>query len=274
VYDPQSVLNPEHFGVNGSKAQRLAVIANFAEARKLTATSDIDSAGMKLLKDSGAEVVVIKRGSFGAAVFSNSSRIDVPAFRTKSVWPIGSGDVFVACFAEKWFEGSSAADAATHASLCTASYCETRSLPVEEYVEPIAIDADESVRQNSYIYLAGPFFSIAERWLVNQVRESLLGQHLNVFSPFHDVGHGSASKVVSADIDALEKSTCMLALLDGLDTGTSFEIGYAVKRGIPVVVLVESEREEDMKMLMGTGCSLTSDLATAVYLTSWNAITK
>jgi nucleoside 2-deoxyribosyltransferase len=97
----------------------------------------------------------------------------------------------------------------------------------------------------------------------------LRGMHMNVFSPFHDVGIGLAEDVVPADIKALEKSTVVLAMLDGMDPGTIFEIGYAVKLGIPVIGLSQNGSEEEVKMLVGTGCILVDDFATAIYRTVW-----
>jgi nucleoside 2-deoxyribosyltransferase len=93
--------------------------------------------------------------------------------------------------------------------------------------------------------------------------------NLKVFSPWHDVGHGIASEVVKKDLDALDDSAIVFAVLDGLDSGTLFEIGYAIKKGIPIIAYVENESLESVKMLEGTNCILEKDLTTAVYKCFW-----
>ena len=94
---------------------------------------------------------------------------------------------------------------------------------------------------------------------------------MTVFSPYHDVGEGEAEDVVPKDIEALDVCDCVFAIVDGLDSGTLFEIGYAVAKGKKVVVYVENETEGTLKMLKGTGCEIESDFTTAVYKTIWNA---
>lgn len=55
-----------------------------------------------------------------------------------------------------------------------------------------------------------------------------------------------------------------------MDPGTVFEVGYAVKLGIPVVGLAQNVRPEDLKMMEGTGCAIHSDFASAVYRAIWS----
>jgi nucleoside 2-deoxyribosyltransferase len=75
--------------------------------------------------------------------------------------------------------------------------------------------------------------------------------------------------VAPEDIKGLEAADVMFAVLNGLDTGTIFEVGYAVKKGIPIVALAQNLKEEDLKMLAGTGCDIVDDFASAVYQTIW-----
>jgi nucleoside 2-deoxyribosyltransferase len=117
--------------------------------------------------------------------------------------------------------------------------------------------------------LAGPFFCLAERWLVEEARSHLLGMKLSVFSPLHDVGPGPADVVAPADLAALDQCDRVFALLDGADPGTVFEVGYARAKGIPVVALTQTLSEEQLKMIVGSGCIHVDDFATAVYLTAW-----
>ena len=64
----------------------------------------------------------------------------------------------------------------------------------------------------------------------------------------------------------------VLALCDGLDAGTLFEVGYAVKKGLPVVAFSEQTSDEAMKMLYGTGCKVFRDFTSAIYNAQWEAL--
>jgi nucleoside 2-deoxyribosyltransferase len=93
-----------------------------------------------------------------------------------------------------------------------------------------------------------------------------------VFSPYHDVGIGAAEDVVPQDIEALDECQAVLAIVDGADAGTLFEVGYARAKGIRVIAIAENESAEPLKMLRGTGCEVHSDLTTAVYRAAWAAM--
>jgi nucleoside 2-deoxyribosyltransferase len=119
------------------------------------------------------------------------------------------------------------------------------------------------------VYLAGPFFTLGQLWVVEQARNCLRDMGMNVFSPYHDVGPGPAEMVVDRDIEGIHRSDVILAISDGLDSGTIFEVGYARARGVPVVVYAENESAEDLKMMEGTDCFLRDDFVSAIYQTVW-----
>jgi nucleoside 2-deoxyribosyltransferase len=83
---------------------------------------------------------------------------------------------------------------------------------------------------------------------------------------------GGGPEVAAKDIEGLERSSAVLALLDGADAGTMFEAGYATARGIPVVGYAERRDTEGWKMLGGTGAEIHTDLSTAAYRTIWYAM--
>jgi nucleoside 2-deoxyribosyltransferase len=280
AYDPQSAFDPQVFATNGSSADHLAIVANWREATlmaaKMAAGADhvpTDVEGVaRILLAGGAEVVIVKQGSRGASVVTSSRRTDVPAYKTPRVWPIGSGDVFAAVFASCWADKHlDPVLAAQRAALATAYYCSSRSLPVpsdlSHFTPPVA---DVTTSLSAQVYLAAPFFTMAQRWIVRQARTALYEQGLGVFSPLHDVGHGSAGDVVPADITALEQSAAVLAIVDGLDSGTLFEIGYARAKGIPVIAFAQDESEARLKMLAGSECDVTDDFSTAIFKVAWS----
>ena len=273
VYDPQSPNNPQPFKSSGSRAQHLALVLNRGEAYQLTQLTDVGERGQYLLTQ-GVEVVIIKQGSAGATVFTAHETTHVPAYRTSTVWPIGSGDIFSAIFAHYWMEGrQSPAIAAGAASLATAYYCQTQAPTIpRETAELHNLHLPElptTGHRRKNIYLAGPFFTMAERWLINESRRALSHTGNDVFSPLHDVGHGPAANVVKEDLLALDQCDVVFAIIDGLDSGTLFEVGYARAKGTPVVAFVQNETAENLKMLEGSGCVISTDFSTAVYNINW-----
>lgn len=265
VYDPQSAFGPEPFHENGSMAERLAVVGNAREIAALSGHADRIEGARSILDRWNAEVVVVKAGLNGATVVTRDQNMSVPAFRTLSSFTIGSGDVFAAAFTAFWaVEKQDPQTAARNASLAVADYVEDRNLPIRPSAAlarssraPLKPDGDR-------VYLAGPFFTMAQRWLIDEGRRCLAEAGMKVFSPFHEIGPGPAEEVGPADIAALRECDAVFAVLDGLDSGTVFEVGYARAIGKPVVGFSQNVSEEDLKMIEGSGCTVLSDFVTAV----------
>lgn len=281
VYDPQNANNPESFKENGSKADHLALVLNRYEASILVPNS-VEMSDEELInslaEQEGAEVVVIKMGPMGALVYDNGKISTVPAYRTEKVWKIGSGDTFAAHFAFGWMdEKLSAHDAALRASAATAFYCEKQGFPdpvlLDEF-KPIALHPSSRYRSGykPVVYLAGPFFTLAELWMVGQARRDLQAMGLEVFSPYHDVGLGSADDVVEKDLEGVRKCDVLFAIGDGLDSGTIYEIGYARALNKPVIFYAENESEQDRKMMEGSDCIISDDYVSGIYQVVWESV--
>lgn len=270
VYDPQSAYNPVLFGENGSTAGTLAVVANGNEVRRLSCQQDVEAGARDILQRDKAAVVVVKRGSKGALVVTPTAIHDVPAYRSGSVFSIGSGDMFAAAFTRFWgVDELDPAEAADLASRTTARYCESRDPFIPSAGDLRSQWSNTVTATKGKVYLAGPFFTIAHRWLVEEARTHLQDMGMRVFSPLHDVGPGSAAEVAPKDLAAFKECDRVLALVDGADPGTIFEVGYARALGLPVVALAETLSEEDLKMIEGSGCVVVNDFATALYYTAW-----
>lgn len=282
VYDPQSAMIPESFRANGSTAEHLALILNRNEAIAMSKLYDaeIEDVARALALNEQAEVIVIKMGPMGALVYWNGEFSKVQAYKTDQVSKIGSGDMFVAHFSYSWMEeGRSPHEAAESASKATAYYCWNRGFPTRNGLEsykPTPLVPSQSYKDGKAptVYLAGPFFTLGPLWMVEEARNHLLSMGLNVFSPYHDVGTGPAEDVVGPDLDGIRASDIIFAIVDGLDTGTVFEVGYARALGKPrpVVVYAENESDEDLKMMAGSGCVMSKDYVTAIYKAAWAAI--
>jgi len=273
TYDPQTPSDPRPFSENGSTAERLAVVANRIEAKRLTGQTDPKMACEGILKQ-GAEAAVVKCGTAGCVVGSEAGISFLPAYRTKSVWPIGSGDVFSALFAYGWMERKlNPVEAATLASKGTSHYVEAQDFPDRAVLQKTTFQTLRPLppEKCKKVYLAGPFFNLAQRWLIEEFKCALENAGVQFFSPLHHVGRGEANAVYDPDIAGLKTCPVVLACLDGLDPGTIYEVGYAHSLGAKVIAFVSAERKEDLKMIVGGGSEVTSDFATALYLTVWAA---
>lgn len=273
VYDPQSHDDPVSYGQNGSTAQSLAIVLNATEVLTYGNDSDENAAVKQIVKTDSAEIILVKDGIRGCRVYEKGGFIgSVPPYRSDRVYKIGTGDIFSAAFTYHWaVKGESPLDAADAASRCTARYCETRlpSVHLDERARELI-----PVTENNpgMVYLAGPFFTISDLWLVEETYWALRTLGVNVFSPYHEVGLGEPSEVVQPDLEGLRSCTAVLAIIDGCDPGTNFEIGYAVQLGIPVVVLSQNSRKSDETMILGSpNCFITDDYATAVYHAAWES---
>jgi hypothetical protein len=280
VYDPQSAITPAVFQANGSTADRLAVVLNDREATSMTGLvgAEAEELAQAVRTLNAATIVVIKLGPLGALVLDESGVTRIPAYASDNVWKIGSGDIFVAHFGLRWmYEGKSAQESAMLASLATSQFCDSTGFPTPSNfnclaASPVAPSARFLAGHQPMVYLAGPFFTLAQLWLIEQVKTNLLNFGLSVFSPYHDVGHGSADDVVELDLKGIRDCDILFAIGDGLDSGTIYEIGYARARDIPVIVYCENESSEDQKMMEGSGCILCTDYVSAIYKTLWAAI--
>ncbi len=279
VYDPQSEEKAVHFHDNGSTATHLALIANETEITQLSGQRDLAVGADLLISNNSYEVVVVKRGPKGVLVCTaDHKKVHVPSFRTEKVWKIGSGDIFSGIFSFYWgIEKLTASEAAFNASIAAAFYCRTRCSQIPELSNidenkypSVPTDKDISKRQ---VYLAGPFFNVSQKWLISEAKRCLESMGIKVFSPSHAVGIGGTDTEIAAkDLNGLRKSDCVLALIDGTDPGTIFEIGYAYSKRKPVIALAENVPEGDLTMISGANCVVIDDFATAIYETIWQIL--
>lgn len=270
------VLDPQHGDLSallaGVTAQSIAVVLNGHEAARLTGLPAAE-AGPALLALPGVDVVVIKQGALGGLVFAEGSTSTYGPVPTTSTRTIGSGDAFTAGFAHSWFNNPDDPLAAAVMGAQVAAAHSMTDVPqvtqqtLTELPSPLPYVGDNVPS----IYLAAPFFSTAERLLVETARSALLDAGLRVFSPLHDVGRGG-DEVAEKDLDGLRACNAVLALLDGYDPGTLFETGWAHHAGIPVVGFAEHPDDHQWTMLRGTGAIVSSDLTSAIHSAAWSAI--
>jgi len=272
IFDPQSEAEAQT-ATDTLTAQEVALVLNQKEFELNYGDQDPQQVAQRLLKDSNICTIVIKNGPYGCRVIDTTGSYYVPVFPTRSVFKIGSGDIFSASFAKFWgIDNMSPVQAAQNASKCTALYCETRS------VDSITLFGEyqshpRERRHTPRVYLAGPFFSLAQRFLVEEARSALIKLGADVFSPLHEVGFDLPVELIAKeDLRGLESCSVVFALITDLDPGTIFEIGFAKARNIPVVMFGEGVKEEHLTMLVGTGCIHSTDFCSSIYNAIWEGM--
>lgn len=273
VYDPQTCVLPQSFRDSKSTADQLVMCLNSHEAKAMTGSDVLLDQRNILFDQESCAALIIKDGSHGAYVFESidDPGTNIPVFMTNHVSAIGSGDVFSSTFAYFWFNNYSIQESALLASKAVACFVDkgkTNTIPkmLEDFNFTPLVPS-----HRGQIYLAGPFFSYSQRWLVNEFYNALKQEDNPIFSPLHDVGIGNAEEVTDPDIKGLEESSVILAIVEGLDPGTLFEVGYAVAKGKTVIAYTQHETEKALQMLKGTHCILETDFTTAIYKAIWYA---
>ena len=212
VYDPQNTSQPKKFNETGSDAGELAIVLNEHEAKAMVGSLETSDLIRKVKEVNGADIVVLKRGPYGAQVLVNDEISDVPLFLSNKFNKIGSGDIFSACFAFSWIiENLDPIEAALKASKAVSVYVETQKYENLSIILDrtfIELDQQNIARK---IYLAGPFFSISELWLVEKIKAIFELYNIEVFSPYHAVGVSNNSyQIAQADLQGLENADTIL----------------------------------------------------------------
>lgn len=258
VLDPQAPQSASVAILDNVDAEKIAICANRGEARRMTGCDSPLEASARLLEAPGVEGVIVKCGALGYVAADHDAITWAHATPTLSVRTLGSGDVFSSVFAREWFADASVSDAAAAASRAVA--------------QTVGPSGEGLPRlQPGYspkVYLAGPFFTLGERWIVERVRDVLHGLGARVFSPIHDVGPGDI-EVAKKDLEGLDDCDVVLALLDGFDPGTVYETGWAARGTIPIVGFASEIHTKETKMLVGMGAEVHTDLTTAMFRAIW-----
>ena len=121
------------------------------------------------------------------------------------------------------------------------------------------------------IYIAGPFFSTEERMYLNEMIQYVksIFENSDLFIPMeHFIPNGDvmtnddwAKAVYQMDVNALNNSDIVIACYLGhySDTGTAFEIGYAVAKGIQTFLYIP-ESIINVSIMPLQGCPILNDI--------------
>ncbi len=253
VYDPQNGRRSQNFGENGSTAGRLAIVLNADEVRALSGIDAVDHAGPSLRLAANADVVVVKQGAAGASVFDAQGATRVPAYRTTSLYKIGSGDVFSAMFALYWgVRRMRTADAADLASRQVAAYVSTRNLPCP--AEPPSAWPAITRPSGLKVRIVADGDDAPALWIVDSATEALQCLGASVVTDRSGVASFMATDVV-------------LALVRDERGAAISEARHAAASGLPVIL--HAERDEAVKAAIEAGFAPITDLAAAIYASTW-----
>jgi nucleoside 2-deoxyribosyltransferase/predicted secreted protein len=121
--------------------------------------------------------------------------------------------------------------------------CPDRGLFLARFPEIQAIDVGTFARYR--VYLAAPLFSAAEKAYNLRIRDLLIRHFFSVYLP-QEIGDDTNSRnqeahreIFRQHREALNSTDVLVAVIDGADadSGTSWEMGYAFAKGIPIVAL-------------------------------------
>ena len=89
------------------------------------------------------------------------------------------------------------------------------------------------------IYLAGPLFTAAEIEFNFKLYSDLQANGYKVFLPQKECENKTDKDIYTTCRSGIDTSSVVLAILDGADadSGTCWECGYAVAKGMPVIGL-------------------------------------
>jgi nucleoside 2-deoxyribosyltransferase len=124
----------------------------------------------------------------------------------------------------------------------------------------------QAPRSRSVVYVAGPLFTPAERRCLEELATLIEAAGFLTYLPHRDAGlapsdRRDTSALYEADLRGLQRCAAVVAVLNGtdVDSGTAFEIGYAVARGVPVLGLYEDIRvggPHDFNVMIANGCRI------------------
>jgi nucleoside 2-deoxyribosyltransferase len=120
------------------------------------------------------------------------------------------------------------------------------------------------------IYLAAPFFSIAELILIDKIRNAFLELGVKVFSPFHDIGLGDDETIAIKDLQGIKDSDIIFCVFDNLDSGTLIESGFSLAMNKKIIGYHRTCIDSEFLMLKSENLKLFKNLTTAMYHTIWS----
>jgi len=100
------------------------------------------------------------------------------------------------------------------------------------------------------VYIASPFFNEQELSLVKNIESELSNADIQFFSPRLEGGiiknmtkeekEKSIKSIYQMNVDGIDESDAVIAVIDNFDAGTMFEIGYATKANKTIITVTNN----------------------------------
>lgn len=232
-------------------------------------------------------VCVIKENRGGSRVYDYSTQQEysAPAQLGTTVNSVGVGDVYDVAFFV--FSDRGCEEAAYRASYVSSAYAQT-TVPnlLRQSVERSSglkwstikslggVALSWAARRTCDIYLAAPDFANADRWAIDKAISALEYHNFSVRRPVQENGELPSDSDIHdlkstyrEDLSLLDKCGLVFAVPTGRDPGTLVEVGYALAKGMPVVVF-DPNRECANTMVIAGAHPYSTDLEeciTGVY---------
>jgi nucleoside 2-deoxyribosyltransferase len=114
------------------------------------------------------------------------------------------------------------------------------------------------------VYIASPIFTPEDRGKVGEVAGMLEQLSYITYCPHRDgimldkdAPSSAREEVFQSNVRAIRRADVMLAILDVKDTGTIWELGFAMGANIPIVALTLSSARMNVMLERGVLCHLT-----------------
>lgn len=115
-------------------------------------------------------------------------------------------------------------------------------------------------KQKKWIYFAGPLFTRAEIEFNKKLSDKIIDESYEVFLPQKECQGLDVSDIYNKCIEGLDNAFMVIAILDGVDadSGTSFEVGYAKAKEIPILGIRTDFRQScddgGLNLMLSKGC--------------------
>lgn len=203
-----------------------------------------------------AETFLFKENRGGARLFHKDGTLkNIGAQVRKIVHSVGVGDVYDVVFAALRHEHSDE-EALAYASFISAEYASTtypddfkQAVENTLKISPVEIVKLKGIilpweeRKEINIYIAAPDFDYMNQNPIIETFEALKYHNFNPVRPIQENGQIKPEdsierrfEVFNKDMDLLNKSNMLVAVIIDNDPGTFIEIGLASEKGLPVIV--------------------------------------
>jgi len=111
-------------------------------------------------------------------------------------------------------------------------------------------------------YVAGPFFTQQQLENIERVEEICKNAGVSMFRPRKDAGTlgdkpsvQDMKRVFDKDVKAIDKCDVVVADCTYRDTGTSFEMGYAFAKKVPVIMYMATRKtKRKVNLMLASSC--------------------